>query len=89
LRAGVLAPAQFSWVKLVDRPLWYALHSLGFESEGLGRYAHPNPRVEAAGARDHWATERAADRPVHWPAVERALEALKQAHAQRAKSAQV
>ncbi len=89
LRAGVLAPAQFSWVKLIDRPLWYALHSLGFESEGLGRYAHPNPRVEAAGARDHWATERAAGRPVPWPAVERALEALKQAHAQRAKSAQI
>ena len=83
LRAGVLAPAQFAWVKLVDRSLWYAVHSLGFESEGLGRYAHPNARVEAAGARDHWASERAAGRPVPWPSVERAIQALKHAHAQR------
>jgi intracellular multiplication protein IcmP len=84
LRAGVLAPAQFAWAKLIDRPLWYALHSLGFESEGLGRYAHPNPRVEAAGARDHWASERAAGRPIPWPSVANAIESLRQAHAHRA-----
>lgn len=77
LRAGVLAPSQFAWLKLVDRPLWYALHSLGFESEGIGRYLHPNARVEGAGARDHWATERAAGQPVSWPCVEGALEALR------------
>ena len=58
LRAGVLASGQFAWLKLVDRRLWYALHSLGFETEGFGRYLHPNPRVEAIGARDHWAAER-------------------------------
>ena len=51
LKSGVLAPAQFVWLKLVDRRLWYALHSLGFETEGSGRYLHPNPRIEAAGAR--------------------------------------
>jgi intracellular multiplication protein IcmP len=50
LRGGVLAPGQVAWLKLVDRPLWYALHSLGFETEGLDRYCHPNPRVEAVGA---------------------------------------
>ena len=83
LRAGVLAPAQFAWLKLVDRSLWYALQSLGFESEGIGRYLHPNPRAEAAGARDHWAAERAAGRPVTWPCMERALSALRQAHAAR------
>ena len=49
LHAGVLAPAQFAWLKLVDRSLWYALHSLGYETEGFGRYLHPNPRVEAGG----------------------------------------
>ena len=32
LRSGVLAPAQFAFLKLVDRRLWYALHALGFES---------------------------------------------------------
>ena len=89
LRAGVLAPAQFAWTKLIDRPLWYALHSLGFESEGLGRYAHPNARVEAAGARDHWATESAAGRPIPWPSVARAIDALRQAHAQRAQSTEI
>ena len=30
-RSGVLAPAQFAFLKLVDRRLWYALHALGFE----------------------------------------------------------
>ena len=76
LRAGVLPPAQFAWLKLVDRPLWYALHSLGYESEGIGRYLHPNPCAEAAGARDHWAAENAADGPLLRPRVERALDVL-------------
>jgi intracellular multiplication protein IcmP len=89
LRAGVMAPAQFAWAKLIDRSLWYALHSLGFESEGIGRYAHPNARVEAAGARDHWAVERAAGQPVPWPSVDRAIQSLKQAHAQRVTSPEI
>ena len=75
-RAGVLAPGQFAWLKLVDRPLWYALHSLGFESEGSDRYNHPNPRAEAAGARDHWAVECVAGEPVIEPSIDRALGAL-------------
>lgn len=79
-RSGVLAPAQFAWLKLVDRPLWYALQSLGFETEGVGRYLHPNPRVEAIGSRDHWAVERAADIPISEPSFERAISAL-QRHA--------
>ena len=76
-RAGVLAPAQFAWLKLVDRRLWYALHSLGYETDGFGRYLHPNPRVEAIGARDHWAAERAAGGPVIEPNLSRAVEALR------------
>ena len=64
---GVLAPAQFAWLKLVDRPLWYALHSLGFETEGIGRYLHPNPRAEAVGARDHWAVEQRGRQPDRRP----------------------
>jgi intracellular multiplication protein IcmP len=84
-RHGVLAPAQFAWLKLLDRPLWYALHSLGFETEGVGRYLHPNPRVEAIGARDHWAVERAAGQSVHEPDLSRALAVLRQhAPAERA-----
>ena len=77
LKAGVLAPSQFVWLKLVDRPLWYALHSLGFETESFARYLHPNPRIEAAGVRDHWAVERLAGRPLIRPEVDRALAALR------------
>jgi intracellular multiplication protein IcmP len=77
LHAGVLAPAQFAWLKLVDRSLWYALHSLGYETEGFGRYLHPNPRVEALGARGHWAVERLVGAPVVAPSPERAIEALR------------
>jgi intracellular multiplication protein IcmP len=83
MRHGVLAPAQFAWLKLVDRPLWYALHSLGFETEGVGRYLHPNPRVEAAGARDHWAAECAVGEPLPIPSVARALAALQRQAARR------
>lgn len=75
--AGVLAPAQFLALKLVDRPLWYALHSLGFEGDGPGQNTHPNPRVEAIGARDHWAAERVAGRPISQPSIERALAAVR------------
>jgi intracellular multiplication protein IcmP len=76
LQAGVLAPAQFVWLKLADRPLWYALNSLGFESPSIGRSLHPNPRVEALGARDHWAAERLIGGPAVEPSLDRAVEAL-------------
>ena len=75
--AGVLAPAQFLALKLVDRPLWYALHSLGFEGDGPGQNTHPNPRIEAIGARDHWAAERVAGRPLTQPSIARALAAVR------------
>ena len=78
-RSGVLAPSQFACLKLVDRSLWYALHSLGFEGDGPGQTTHPNPRVEAAGARDHWAAERVAGRPLIIPSVNRALSAVRTA----------
>lgn len=80
-RAGVLSPGQFAWLKLMDRPLWYALHSLGYETEGAGRYLHPNPRPEAAGARDHWALERAAGRPIPTPHFTDAIDAFRRATA--------
>jgi intracellular multiplication protein IcmP len=83
---GVLAPAQFAWLKLLDRSLWYALHSLGFETEGIGRYLHPNPRVEALGARDHWAVECAARAPVIEPDLTRAMRTLRR-HARARASA--
>ena len=59
---GVLAAAQFLWVRGVDRELWYALNNLGrrsFHSEGAGAIAHymaeeaaqkalPTPRLDTA-----------------------------------------
>ena len=80
-RGGVLPPAAFNAVKLVDRPLWFALQSLGFPSEAHGRTQHPNPAVEAIGARDHWAVECTVGRPVGSPSVERAAAALQAFHA--------
>jgi intracellular multiplication protein IcmP len=79
LKSGVLPPAQFAWLKLVDRRLWYALSSLGFETESVGRYLHPNPRVEAVGARDHWAVERAAGMVLLEPQLDRAIAAIRMA----------
>ncbi|MDD3182968.1 MAG: hypothetical protein PHD48_09220 [Alphaproteobacteria bacterium] len=59
---GVLAAAQFLWLRGVDRELWYALNNLGrrsFHSEGAGAMAHfmaeeqaqkalPIPRMDTA-----------------------------------------
>ncbi len=75
---------QFACLKLIDRGLWYALHSLGFEGDGPGQTTHPNPRVEAAGARDHWAAERVAGSPLLIPSVNRAVDAVRAALDQNA-----
>jgi len=76
-RSGVLAPPAFAITKLIDRPLWYALHSLGFPADNPGEEVHPNPRIEALGARTHWAEERRVKRPVYIPALDAALTAIR------------
>jgi len=78
-RSGVLAPPAFVIVKLIDRPLWYALHSLGFPTERPEEEIHPNPRIEAAGARAHWEAERRAKRPLYTPALDAALHTARHA----------
>jgi intracellular multiplication protein IcmP len=75
LRSGVLAPAQFAFPKLVDRRLWYALHALGFEADGPLAHPHPSQRVEAIGARAHWAAERAIGAPIPTPEFDAAIAA--------------
>jgi intracellular multiplication protein IcmP len=80
LRGGVLAPAQFAFLKLVDRRLWYALHSLGFEIDGPRAHPHPSQRIEAIGARDHWAAERLVGRPAPAPSVDRAIKMIRLGH---------
>lgn len=61
--AGVLAPAQFNWLKLIDRNLWYALHHVGM----------PNALIEARGARAHWDAEIAVCGPLHAPQIDAAV----------------
>ena len=77
LRSGVLAPAQFAFLKLVDRRLWYALHALGFESDSLIAHPHPSQRIEAIGARAHWAAERAVGAPIPTPEFDAAIAAIR------------
>jgi intracellular multiplication protein IcmP len=77
LRSGVLAPAQFAFLKLVDRRLWYALHGLGFESDGLIDHPHPSQRIEAIGARAHWAAERAVGEPIPTPEFDAAIASIR------------
>jgi intracellular multiplication protein IcmP len=80
-QSGVLAPAQFAFLKLVDRRLWYALHSLGFPG-GQNPAEQPNPRIEAIGARDHWAAESALGQRLAEPSFDRALAVIRaRAHA--------
>jgi intracellular multiplication protein IcmP len=79
-RAGVLAPAQFNFVKLIDRRLWFALHSLGFPAEERTQEpVMPTPRIEAVGARDHWAAERVEGRPLFVPSLDRAVRVIRDA----------
>jgi intracellular multiplication protein IcmP len=77
LRSGVLAPAQFAFLKLVDRRLWYALHALGFESDGPLAHPHPSQRIEAIGAHCHWAAERAVGAPIPTPELDAAITAIR------------
>ncbi|MFZ4761867.1 MAG: hypothetical protein ACOYK8_03535 [Alphaproteobacteria bacterium] len=67
-RGGVLAPAQFVWLRAVDRALWYPLNN-------LGRRAF---LPEASGAMSHYYAELAAARPLLTPKLDRAVEALEE-----------
>ena len=77
LRSGVLSPAQFAFLKLVDRRLWYALHALGFEADGPIAHPHPSQRIEAIGARAHWAAERAVGEPIPTPEFDAAIASIR------------
>ncbi|MBY6240373.1 hypothetical protein [Methylosinus sp. Sm6] len=74
---GVFPPAQFGFLKLVDRRLWYALHSLGYPADMFDPLLHPTPLVEAIGARDHWASELIAGAPLRTAAIDNALAAVR------------
>ncbi|MDB5478653.1 MAG: putative IcmP-like type secretion system protein [Alphaproteobacteria bacterium] len=65
-QGGVLAPAQFIWLRAVDRHLWYALNNLGRSS------THP----EGSGSLAHYRSEKAAGKPIPNPQVDTAIEGL-------------
>lgn len=65
-RAGVLATADFIWLRPTDRKLYYSLNT-------LGRSTH---WCEVAGIWAHWDAEDAAQRPILDPQINNAVVAL-------------
>lgn len=72
-RGGVLAPAQFLWLRGTDRNLWYALNN-------LGRRAF---LMEGAGALAHYMAEQSAHKPLPIPRIDTATVTLNQYMAER------
>lgn len=67
--AGVLATAEFLWLKPVDRELWYMLNSIGRQTAFS----------EIAGAFAHWLAECKIGHALHVPMVSEAVIGLEQA----------
>ncbi len=65
---GVLAPAQFVWLRGHDRALWYPLNNMGRQAY------HP----EAMGAMAHYKAERMTQRPIPVPKIEDAVKTIKE-----------
>jgi intracellular multiplication protein IcmP len=63
---GVLATADFLWLKPVDRRLWYMLNSVGRQT----------PFVEVAGPYAHWLAEKELGRKSMVPMIEEAVKGL-------------
>jgi intracellular multiplication protein IcmP len=63
---GVLATAEFLWLKPLDRPLWYMLNAVGRQT------AFP----EIGGAFAHWIAEKRMQRPLKVPMIDEAVKAL-------------
>lgn len=63
---GVLAPAQFVWLRAHDRSLWYPLNNLGRQSY----------HMEAMGALCHYKAEKLAQRPIPRPKMQDAVKSL-------------
>lgn len=61
--AGVLATAEFIWLKPIDRRMWYMLNSVG----------RPTAVSEISGAFSHWVAEKKLGLPLVTPMVEQAV----------------
>ena len=66
---GVLATAEFLWLKPVDRRLWYVLNSVGRQTAF----------VEVGGAFSHWKAEKKVGRALKTPMVKEAMIGLEHA----------
>ncbi|MCX7124645.1 MAG: type IVB secretion system coupling complex protein DotM/IcmP [Gammaproteobacteria bacterium] len=65
---GVLASAEFLWLKPVDRRLWYVLNCVGRRTAF----------VEIAGVYSHWKAEQKIGRSLKTPMVKGAVDALEE-----------
>jgi intracellular multiplication protein IcmP len=63
---GVVASADFLWLKVVDRPLWFLLNSVGRRTVF----------AEAAGPFGHWIAELQLGQAIRLPMVEEAINGL-------------
>ena len=66
---GVMATADFLWLKPIDRRMWYMLNNVG----------RPTAYAEVAGAMSHWLAEKTMHRALHVPNVQEAVRALEEA----------
>ncbi|MGH1404601.1 MAG: type IV secretion system protein [Alphaproteobacteria bacterium] len=65
---GVLAPAEFVWLRAHDRELWYPLNNMGRQSF----------HMEALGAMSHFKAEKLTQRPIPVPKVDHAIETIQE-----------
>jgi intracellular multiplication protein IcmP len=63
---GVVPSADFLWLKVLDRRLWYMLNCVGRQT----------PFAEVAGPFAHWLSEKAMKRPLLSPMIDEAIKAL-------------
>ncbi len=63
---GVVPSAEFLWLKVVDRRLWYMLNCVGRQT----------PFAEVAGPFAHWRAEQTMGRPSRAPMIDEAIKAL-------------
>lgn len=77
-QSGVLQPAQFLWLKPMDRNLWYSLHQMEPPSTSTlpGQLIRKRVWAETAGVRAHWIAEKFANRPLMMPIVTEAVNGL-------------
>ena len=65
---GVMAPAQFVWLRAHDRNLWYALNNLGKQAY----------HIESLGSLAHYKNEKRTMRPIPVPKIDDAVDSIEE-----------